>query len=596
VATIQHKAVGCAHPTLDSHAEASPNFYHSSKGRSSASNSDQGHFSQESNTETTNHSLDLGISPINVPLLKILLLEYPNAVDAQILSAGFEYGFKIEYKGPRSHFECRNLRSAYDNKKQLFDKMNKEISLGRIAGPFSSPPFANLHVSPVGVVPKSDGGWRMITHLSFPSGSSINDGIDPDISSVHYTSFDQVTDMIYSLGPSALIAKRDLKSAYRILPIRIEDFSLLGIKIDNKYYVDKFLPMGLSQSASLFEKFSTFLHWLVVTKAHVSTMAHLLDDFLMAGPNGQDACHILVEIFENSCKELGVPIAEEKSVNPTTIMTYLGFEIDTNRMTVCIPCHKLHELKALITAFLNRKKISLRDLQRLVGKLNFFGKAIRSSRAFLRRFYDAMMPLKKPYHMLRITRELREDLKVWLVFLQDFNGVAYIPEQIWVSNTVIQLYTDAAGGASNGAACFFQGQWCFFPWLHEWIEQGVLRDMTFLEMVPVLLAIYLWSNRLIKQKISIFIDNEALVQVLNKQTSKSKRLMQLVRPFVLKCMSNNILFHAIHIPSKANVIADSISRRQWGKFRQVAPDAERDPLPIPAGFLFLISTLRLDDW
>jgi hypothetical protein len=73
--------------------------------------------------------------------------------------------------------------------------------------------------------------------------------------------------MIYSLGRSAVLAKRDLKSAYRLLPIYPGDFQLLGIKIDNKYFVDKFLPMGLSQSAFLFEKFSTFLQWLVEKRA-----------------------------------------------------------------------------------------------------------------------------------------------------------------------------------------------------------------------------------------------------------------------------------------------------------------------------------------
>ena len=50
--------------------------------------------------------------------------------------------------------------------------------------------------------------------------------------------------MIYDLGVGALLAKRDLKSAYRILPIRVEDFPLLGIKVGDKYYIDKFLPMG----------------------------------------------------------------------------------------------------------------------------------------------------------------------------------------------------------------------------------------------------------------------------------------------------------------------------------------------------------------
>lgn len=207
--------------------------------------------------------LHLGPSPIKVDNLQYCLQEYDNLDDAQLLAKGFDQGFKIEFSGTRSAFECRNLKSAYEHKQELLEKINKEITLGRIAGPFSAPPYPDLHISPVGVVPKSDGGWRLITHLSYPHGSSINDGIDPQFCSVQYTSFDQVTSIVYSLGQSALIAKRDLKSAYRLLPIRPKDFPLLGMKVDSDYFIDKCLPMGLSQSAFLFEKFSSFLHWLV---------------------------------------------------------------------------------------------------------------------------------------------------------------------------------------------------------------------------------------------------------------------------------------------------------------------------------------------
>lgn len=112
--------------------------------------------------------LHLGISPIKVSILCKYLEDYVNKEDAKILGRGFQYGFKIEYAGPRTAFECRNLKSAFDHEAQLMEKINKEIELGRIAGPFAKPPYPNLHVSPVGLIPKTDGGWRLITHLSYP--------------------------------------------------------------------------------------------------------------------------------------------------------------------------------------------------------------------------------------------------------------------------------------------------------------------------------------------------------------------------------------------------------------------------------------------
>ena len=435
----------------------------------------------------------------------------------------------------------------------------------------------------------------MISHLSFPEGSSINDGIEQTFCSVRYTSFDKVTDMIYDLGVGALLAKRDLKSAYRILPIRVEDFPLLGIKAGDKYYIDKFLPMGLSQSANLFEKFSTFLQWLVEKRSGMTTVDHLLDDFIFAGKHGSNACMSLVNTFEEVCKELGVPIATEKSIDPTTVMVFLGLEIDTNEMPIRVPSHKIEELTALLQDFLSRKKITLKQLQSLVGKLNFFSKAIRSSRAFLRRFYDAMLPLKKPHNFIRVAGEIKEDFRVWLDFLKHFNGVAYIPQHVWFSNEQLQLFTDSAGSVHLGAGCFFEGNWCFFPWPKEWAKTEVHKDLTFLEMVPVILTLYLWGGRLANKKVTFNVDNEALVAVLNRQTSKSRRLMQLVRPFVLLSMRYGIVFRAVHIGSKSNAIADSISRQQWARFRRLAPEAVRGPERLPSGFLQLISNMKLQN-
>lgn len=71
-------------------------------------------------------------------------------------------------------FFSNNLLSAVQLQAQLEDKICKEIREGRVMGPFSHPPMPNIHISPIGLVPKSSGGWRMITHLSYPPSQGIN--------------------------------------------------------------------------------------------------------------------------------------------------------------------------------------------------------------------------------------------------------------------------------------------------------------------------------------------------------------------------------------------------------------------------------------
>ena len=57
-------------------------------------------------------------------------------------------------------------------------------------------------------------------------------------------------------------------------------------------------------------------------------------------------------------------------------------------------------------------------------------------------------------------------------------------------------------------------------------------------------------------------DNAALVDIINKQTSKHKIVMILIRDMVLTTLKFNIFFTARHLPEKLNERADLISRFQ----------------------------------
>jgi hypothetical protein len=118
----------------------------------------------------------LGKSPLKIEIVQRYLQNYPLKEVAQELSDGFLKGFRLKYTGPRIHRESPNLLSAFPHTEALKDKIQKEINLGRIAGPFKCLPISNLQVSPCNIVPKSDGvTWRLISHLSYPTFNEIND-------------------------------------------------------------------------------------------------------------------------------------------------------------------------------------------------------------------------------------------------------------------------------------------------------------------------------------------------------------------------------------------------------------------------------------
>ena len=83
--------------------------------------------------------------------------------------------------------------------------------------------------------------------------------ISPHLTKGNYTSLDSILDTIHDLGRRALLAKMDIKCAFRLLIIHPADFDLMGMAIGDSYYIDKGLPMGCSLSCKLFEICSTFI-------------------------------------------------------------------------------------------------------------------------------------------------------------------------------------------------------------------------------------------------------------------------------------------------------------------------------------------------
>ena len=116
-------------------------------------------------------------SPVVTPIKVDKLAKWfqgNNTLDTEYLVNGFQLGFKIPYKDNRSYRFYKNLLSATSNMDTLKEKIAKEILVGRVVGPCESPPFQNLQISPLGLIPKkTPGEMRVIHHLSYSEGTSI---------------------------------------------------------------------------------------------------------------------------------------------------------------------------------------------------------------------------------------------------------------------------------------------------------------------------------------------------------------------------------------------------------------------------------------
>lgn len=238
-------------------------------------------------------------------------------------------------------------------------------------------------------------------------------------------------------------------------------------------------------------------------------------------------------------------------------LVFLGIELDTVAMQMRLPASKLDELRTKVQTTLLTPTITLQDLQSIIGLLNFACQVVAPGRAFIRRLIDATVGVKQAKSKITVFSWMKLDLEMWLDFLNQYNGITLFPGMLWVSNDTIQLFTDSAGGRSGGFGIFFHNKWAFGRWPHQWEKLGRLQDMTYLELFPVVVALHVWGPLLANKKILFHIDNQAVVYIVNRQTSKSNEVMSLVRKLVLYTLKFNITFKAEYIYTKYNAIADS---------------------------------------
>ena len=108
---------------------------------------------------------------------------------------------------------------------------------------------------PIGIDTKKEqkpGKWRLIVDLYSPIKGSVNGGISTELSSLSYTSVDHLAALIVSAGKGSSMVKADIKEAYRIIPVHLDDQHLLGMHWEGFLYVDKVLPFGLRSAPKFF--------------------------------------------------------------------------------------------------------------------------------------------------------------------------------------------------------------------------------------------------------------------------------------------------------------------------------------------------------
>ena len=520
------------------------------------------------------------VTPVRVDRLAYWLEGYDESEKKYLLN-GFREGFSILCEDlPTLVNSAKNQKPAIQKPEVLQKLLEKEIKNNRIAGPYSEIPFKNLHVSPLSIRPKkTPNAFRLIHNLSSPLGDSVNDGIPKEQATVQYETLDDAIKIIQELGPSSYMAKSDIQGAFRIIPVLPEDRLLLGMEFRGAWFFDKNLAMGARTSCMIFTRFSRALQWICKEKLGIKFSCHVLDDFLFLNKSKIE-CQSYLDKFKALCEDIGVPLAMDKTFGPDQILEFLGILLDTIRMLASLPLDKVKKCKQEILQLLPAKikKVRVKQIQSVVGLLNFACRVVRPGRAFLRRLIDQTCGFENKYHRVRITQGIRDDLKMWLSFLDTFNGSCMIRQPEWSEDTCLVMYSDSCK-TGYGFTC--GNNWCAgnFP------PEAYPLNITVLELFPILLCLLMLKDHFSNKRVIVNTDNKDLVSVISKKTSKEKMIMPLVRELVLHTMNCNIMLQVRHVRGLNNGICDALSRGNFQRFRELAPSMPEEPLPIPRHLL-----------
>ena len=521
----------------------------------------------------TNFDLENVITPVKVDELERLLVQANFCpLKTKFLVDGFTNGFSIGYGGDMNVRKFSpNLKLRVGNETILWNKVMKEVKLCRYAGPFSEPPFKFFVQSPIGLVPKDGTNHRLIFHLSYPrSGDSINSGTPREICKVKYCEFDDAIKRCLEEGVGCFISRSDFSAAFRNLGIKKEHWPLLVMKarcpLDQKWYffVDKCLPFGASISCSHFQAFSDAVAFLVFNRTS-KKVTNYLDDFLFAALLGL-ICNQQVKVFLEICRIINFPVNKEKTFWGTTRLTFLGLLIDTLRQVVCIPVEKVARATSLITEILAKRKVTVHQLQKLCGFLNFLCRAVVLGRAFTRRLYAYTAGDQlKLHHHVQINAEMRADLTTWLTFLS-YPSIFCRPFLDYSDYSAQELdwYSDSSRNFKLGFGCVFGMKWAHGRW-DEFVEH-VQPSIEYLELFAVAVSVLLWAKHIQNKRVFLFCDNMSVVYMLNNSTSSCKNCMVLIRIIMLESVKQNVRIFAKHVRTDLNGPSDALSRLQFDRF------------------------------
>ena len=399
-------------------------------------------------------------------------------------------------------------------------------------------------VSPLKVIPKKNGKFRLICDLRF-----VNEYCD-----IPHFSSEDVSVLPQIMGTNDRAVTIDLRDGFYHFPIHPAYRTYLGFQYGGRWYVWCRLPFGWSGSPFYFHKCIRVIIEYLRSVHQMSVMA-FVDDFLLTGSQSDIVGKL--QILLDTLSQLGLAVNREKSsLSPSDTVTYLGFVVrcagQSNPPVITVPKSKVSKLKQDISRALRRPRISARLLARFAGRCISMLAAVFPCKPKLRNVYRLLNSRRSWEDSLEWSAGAVEDLNWWVQSLDSWNGRLLLPP----AQFDLQLLTDASESGwgavlSRPAGRTASGFWC--PTVSG-------ESSNYRELFAVYLALLSFESSLGGRKIEILSDNITTVALINKFGSSDTRLDALARAIWSFALEHNMMLAAHHISGVCNTESDALSR------------------------------------
>jgi hypothetical protein len=448
---------------------------------------------------------------------------------------------KKELKGVKT----RNAASAILNGKFITDAICSWVKKGYVVGPFDSPPFKDFRENPLmAAVQKTK--VRPIMNLSSPKGNSLNDAIDMDtVQKIGMSSPKIFAEELVKAGKGALFSKSDIVDAYKLIPNAVQQWRLFGFQWLGKYFFDKAKVFGSKEAPAGFDSLPETIVNIVccLYKIPKKNVQRQLDDVPMVAAKESGLTEKFHSAYKDICKKLDIPLAEncknhEKAFEPSTYGTVLGIQFDSVAMEWSISKEKELSLQETIDFFLHSRTCTLKQVQKLQGKLANFAQSMELMKSFKFNILSLLNKFKGQEGKKLISMDLKRDLWVWkkciaesregmpiktvidepplfpLTIISDAAGAALE----WVNGKSVNKTIPNDRGVASIWYCGKQIQkTVLLTWPENLLNGDKSRNGTYfgtksstLEAVGLILPFMTFPKELAKQHILLQVDNSSL--------------------------------------------------------------------------------------